>query len=64
MPTIGLIYLLYFLRMIGLFCILPVFAIAARGGRGARRNSVANWISSRGLWHRSVSDANPVGLGL
>ena len=29
MPTIGLIYLLYFLRMIGLFCILPVFAIAA-----------------------------------
>ena len=29
MPTIGLIYLLYFLRMLGLFCILPVFAIAA-----------------------------------
>ena len=29
MPTIVLIYLLYFLRMIGLFCILPVFAIAA-----------------------------------
>ena len=29
MPIIGLIYLLYFLRMIGLFCILPVFAVAA-----------------------------------
>ena len=29
MPAIGLIYLLYFLRMLGLFCILPVFAIAA-----------------------------------
>ena len=29
MSTIGLIYFLYFLRMLGLFCILPVFAIAA-----------------------------------
>ena len=35
MPTIGLIYLLYFLRMLGLFCILPVFAIAAVEELGA-----------------------------
>ena len=35
-----------------------------RGGRGARRNGMANWISSWGLWHRSVSDANTFGLGL
>ena len=35
MPTIGLIYLLYFLRMLGLFCILPVFAIAAVDELGA-----------------------------
>ena len=35
MPTIGLIYLLYFLRMLGLFCILPVFVIAAVEELGA-----------------------------
>ena len=35
MPIIGLIYLLYFLRMLGLFCILPVFAIAAVEELGA-----------------------------
>jgi len=35
MPTIGLIYLLYFLRMLGLFCILPVFSIAAVEELGA-----------------------------
>ncbi|MGA1102012.1 MAG: MFS transporter [Pseudomonadales bacterium] len=49
MPTIGLIYLLYFLRMLGLFCILPVFALAAPDAYGATTWQVGLAIGGYGL---------------
>jgi len=49
MPTIGLIYLLYFLRMLGLFCILPVFAIAAVEELGATAWQIGLAVGAYGI---------------
>lgn len=49
MPALSLIYLLYFLRMLGLFCILPVFALAAPQAYGATAWQVGLALGGYGL---------------